>query len=380
MTSMWQEPLRFLYEHPPIEKVEFKNCPGCSVLHTTKKPNNVVLPQQPKDRRFRKSVPAEQKLQMISDFMNCNFQNYLDLFESHVSRQFVFKLPDPALGYFKGRLTPLMISKVFLPKTIKECQKSRLRIVKTIRLELQELIEDITIGNASIIDPDYKIIVLFRDPRAIENSFTVSPDPWVEDLSNQVYVCSKIVKNLKTLKQIMGVSSSSYSSRIKMIKYEDLVEHKEETVRDLYNFLNISYLLQYPHHAISKRFKDVNEEKLWNKTLPGEKVYKTSKKRPFSRYFEKGRSSEPQIPLEFEKFLKKIPTSRRKKFFKAKKLNTVTVGNTFRYYSTNRSKKFRHDHWKNEISKTLLDTIQNNSICQDAMESLNYKWFNLPTY
>ena len=135
MTSMWQEPLRFLYEHPPIEKLEFKNCIGCSVLHT-EKPNVI-----PKDRRYRKSVPAGEKLQMISDFMNCNFQNYLELFESQVSRQFVFKLPDPALGYFKGRLTPLMISKVFLPKTINECQKSRLRIIKTIRLELQELIE-----------------------------------------------------------------------------------------------------------------------------------------------------------------------------------------------------------------------------------------------
>ena len=185
------------------------------------------------------------------------------------------------------------------------------------------------------------------------------------------------MKNLSTLKQIMA-GSSSYSSRIKMIKYEDFVEHREETVRDLYKFLNISYLLQYPNHAISKRFKDV-EEKSWNKTLPGEKIYKTKKR--FSKYFEKGfrRMTEPQMPLEFENFLKKIPTSRRKKFFKVKKLNTVIVGSTFRYYSTNRSKKFRHDHWKNEISKTLLDTIQNNSICKEAMESLNYKWYNLTT-
>ena len=171
-----------------------------------------------------------------------------------------------------------------------------------------------------------------------------------------------------------------------MIKYEDFVEHREETVRDLYKFLNISYLLKYPNHAISKRFKDV-EEKSWNKTLPGEKSYSSAtsnsknRKRFYSKYFEKGfhHRKEPEMPLEFEKFLKKIPTPRRRKFFKVKKLNTVLVGNTFRYYSTNRSKKFRHDHWKNEISKTLLDTMQNNSICREAMENLNYKWYNLTT-
>ena len=62
------------------------------------KAENVTENPKNKDKRYRKYVPTEEKLKLISDFMNCNFQNYTDVLASQVSRQFVFKLPEYALG------------------------------------------------------------------------------------------------------------------------------------------------------------------------------------------------------------------------------------------------------------------------------------------
>ena len=76
MTSMWQEPLRFLYEHPP--KYTF--------LKKINNDSNISNTQRPilKDPRYRKQVPFKEKLKMIGDFMNCNFSHHLELLASQV--------------------------------------------------------------------------------------------------------------------------------------------------------------------------------------------------------------------------------------------------------------------------------------------------------
>ena len=161
--------------------------------------------------------------------------------------------------------------------------------------------------------------------------------------------------------------SKQSTSRIKVIKYEDLIDHKSEIIKDIYKFLNIEYLFSYPEKAIANHFKDDIEQK-WNKALEGEII---SKK--VAQYANKGFKG----PVPFEKMYHSIPSKRRRQFFKAKKLNTIVEGGSFRYYSTLRSKNFQHDHWKNEISKRLLDKIENNKVCKEAMAQLKYKPFNM---
>ena len=238
-----------------------------------------------------------------------------------------------------------------------------------------------------LLDPDYKVIVLFRDPRAIETSISVSPDPWTKELTNEFYMCSKIVKNYKTFEKM-----KNFKSRIKMIKYEDFVENKFDTIHTIYNFLNITYLMKYPEKAVGKHFKDVIEKK-WDKVLEGEVIPK-HRTNTHNKFYNSLKSKYPKsspmiiekkfmlqkhkkLPIDFMTLYKSIPSQRRRNFFKVKKLNTIVVGNTFRYYSTFRSKQFRHDHWKNEISKTLLDTIQNSQMCRQAMENLEYQYYNM---
>ncbi len=104
MTSFWQEPLRFLYEHPPERRTPPPPPqPTKKRFHKWRKIEDDENLEPPKDTRYRKFVPEREKVQMISDFLNCKFMNYTELVASDVSRQFIFKLPEYALGKRKGK-------------------------------------------------------------------------------------------------------------------------------------------------------------------------------------------------------------------------------------------------------------------------------------
>ena len=136
--------------------------------------------------------------------------------------------------------------------------------MKTIRLEVDDLTE---------IDPDLKVIVLFRDPRAIMTSIKLTPDFWTDENQNENYICSKINQNMAELKKL-----KSASSRIKFVRYEDFVDQSEKTIEDLYEFLNISYLLPFTRQAIKNHIQPEPEEIKWDKLLDGE-VFEKPKSR-----------------------------------------------------------------------------------------------------
>ena len=336
LTSLWQEPLRFLYEKPPV------------IWYVPKK--NTSENSTIKDKRYRKYVPTSEKLQMISDFMKCNFEDYLDLLASQVSRQFVFKLPDFALGRDKGRLTPLMLSKIYLPKTIKNCQKSKIRIMKTIRLEVTEL------GNYLEKFSNLKVIFLVRDPRAIINSIHLSPDFWPEENRNSGLVCHRNSRNFLAAQKLQ----IEFPNKIQILKYEDFIDNRLATIEKLYDFLNISYLLPYAKNNLKIHTQKINEPK-WDRILEGEKMPKAPK--ALTRFSKK---------VSFQQLYSKLKGNRKRKFFKAKKINTLIDHGSFRYYSTFRSEDFKHDHWKEELSAKHLKEIQTLPKCQNALKLLNY--------
>ena len=82
--------------------------------------------------------------------------------------------------------------------------------------------------------------------------------------------------------------------------------------------------------------------------------------------------------MNFVDFYSQLTSVQKRKYFKAKKLNTLVEHGTYRYYSTYRTPSFKHDHWKEEIPKKLLNSIQNHSkICQKSMKLLNYSYYEL---
>ena len=145
--------------------------------------------------------------------------------------------------------------------------------MKTIRLEVDDLFEDISKPSLSIIGPDYKVIVLYRDPRAIMTSITLSPDYWTIENQDENFVCAKINQNMVALNKLRHVSK-----RIKLVKYEDFVGQTENTLEDLYKFLGLSYLLPFAKHAIKNHIQAEPQEIKWDKVLEGENVGKITSK------------------------------------------------------------------------------------------------------
>ena len=260
---------------------------------------------------------------------------------------------EPSLGRDKGRLTPLMLSKIYMKKAVKDCQNTKIRILKSIRLDSKELKNFMNQTN-------FKIIVLFRDPRAIMNSIELSPDFWTYENHNYNFICQRLSRNFQEAKNLQ----LNYPDRIRILKYEDFIEDKMKTIHDLYEFLGISYLIPYPKLAMKKHVQNLDDQK-WTRILDGEKMPKVPKI-----------LARPSRKLSFPEIYSKIKGERKRKFFKAKKVNTLVEHGSFRYYSTFRSKSFQHDHWKQELSlKHLLD-IQNSSYCKKTFELLNYALYN----
>jgi hypothetical protein len=54
----------------------------------------VVTTETPKPVFYNRTVLPEEKVQVIRDFMNCNFQNFSEVIASPIARTFVFQLPN----------------------------------------------------------------------------------------------------------------------------------------------------------------------------------------------------------------------------------------------------------------------------------------------
>ena len=263
---------------------------------------------------------------------------------------------EPSLGREKGRLTPLMLSRIYMKKASKDCQNTKIRILKSIRLDLTEL-------KSFVNQTSYKIVVLFRDPRAIMNSIELSPDFWTNENHDHNFICQKLSRNFQEAKNLQ----LKYPDKVRILKYEDFIEEKLKTVKDLYDFLGISYLVPYPKVALRKHVQNLDSQK-WTKIFAGEKMPKIPEVPKFL--------ARPSKKLSFSEIYSKIKGERKRKFFKAKKFNTLVEHGSFRYYSTFRSKAFQHDHWKQELSmKNILD-LQNSSYCKKSMHMLNYSLYN----
>ena len=115
--------------------------------------------------------------------------------------------------------------------------------------------------------------VLFQnlDQRAIMTSIQLSPDYWAIENQNENFVCSKINQNMEVLNILKQIPN-----RIKLVRYEDFVDKTEKTLEDLYEFLDISYLLPLAKLAIENHIQPEPQEIKWDKVLEGEIIGKTS--------------------------------------------------------------------------------------------------------
>ena len=148
--------------------------------------------------------------------------------------------------------------------------------MKTIRLNLSDLEEDMSRGSNSVIGADYKVLVLFRDPRAILNSLKLTPDFWSSEVQSEHHVCLKINRILDTISQMN-------SSRIMTLKYEDFIEKPYKLVQDIFKFMTVPYLAPFAMKELKKHKVDDVQETKWDKVLAGEIVKPKTRKIKLSK-------------------------------------------------------------------------------------------------
>ena len=80
-------------------------------------------------------------------------------------------------------------------------------MIKLIRLRIEDIASDLQIGVTATqsgmtpLGKNLKVVVLFRDPRAILNSMMMSPDSWGEK-QNIDNICGNIVSNFEAIHEL----------------------------------------------------------------------------------------------------------------------------------------------------------------------------------
>ncbi|XP_045196739.2 carbohydrate sulfotransferase 1-like [Mercenaria mercenaria] len=120
-----------------------------------------------------------------------------------------------------------------LKAAIGSCEKSPQRVLKLIRLPMEEAAKLLPFY------PNMKIIHLLRDPRGILNSRikvkAITPSIYKKNVQE---LCSRFEDDLKHSKRIL----QQYSDRLKIVHYEDMAENPMVTAHSLVEFAGLEFL------------------------------------------------------------------------------------------------------------------------------------------
>ena len=113
------------------------------------------------------------------------------------------------------------------------CSKSNINIIKNISFRLKA----ITLQPLLEYDPKLKVLLMVRDPRAIWNSRSNTIDtgcaegPYCQNLDD---FCPDLTEELDIVLKV----SNGYQGRIKIIRYEDLVQNNVPTIKKVFQYFN----------------------------------------------------------------------------------------------------------------------------------------------
>ena len=89
-------------------------------------------------------MPPEEKLSMVKNFLDCRLDAYEDYLLSRTARETVFRKPRKNKQLSKkGVVTKKMLDSGLMKSVIKACKETNLRMMKTIRLEMLQLVSTI---------------------------------------------------------------------------------------------------------------------------------------------------------------------------------------------------------------------------------------------
>ena len=141
-----------------------------------------------------------QKVEFVSKLLNCQYQTLSKkLLNNLKARAFVFKKPD--LGQTQLKTLPLLEKRHFLTSIRQNCQKNSLRLTKLFRLRMSDILVELENPESSL-GPDFKVILLQRDPRATINSLKREIHEWLPGAASPQKICGNLYEDYSAVIQV----------------------------------------------------------------------------------------------------------------------------------------------------------------------------------
>lgn len=167
--------------------------------------------------------------------------------------------------------------------------------------------------------PNFNVIYLARDPRGSINSLLQSPElNSNRKFANVTYTCDRLNRDSQAIKQIL--ENNHIKHRLRIVKYEDLIDHPKYLLKSLYLFLGAENFLS---HAIEY----IDEHQLNSNNLD-------------HYYSDLGKGTHLKLIQSMSK-------------------NTL-------------SKRFGPNSWKDELPEEYLNQINAQTSCINSMKILGY--------
>ena len=278
------EPLQWLETPPQLRKDELRAASSSSA----------------KWRRSTSSTSSREKLRMVEAMLECHFDDYEDVLLSRSSRERVFGRAFPLVEEAHAKL---------LEEYMDICLKSKLKLVKSIRLHLDEILDVLKFDEFNHPTLISTKVLLLRDPRGVLNSMLKSP---FRSASHPSKLCGHVLRDLGSVGalRMRGVD-------VLVLRYEDLVEDAAWQLEDVLDFLGRAHLRDRVMREVERHI-----------SVDGSG----------SR-----RGSNPEFFVDVRY-----------------------------YFDTHRPPSYVHDAWKDELPRDALDRMQAHQDCRKVFDWMNY--------
>ena len=339
-SSLWYEPLRYLYEEP---------APQTFITKTSKRKTSKPEKTISETKAAFNEVTTREKIKLIRSYMNCDFEQAKDVILNDKARNTVFRKSKSAFKNVDKRISPEVLDKGGLKKIQTNCNETSIRVLKSIRLDvndLQSLLQQVD---------NFKIIGLVRDPRAVIMSLLGSPEKWSERMADMKTICRKVVAFSRSIERL--------GDQLMVLKYEDMMENINGAINDLITFTQVPKGVKSNMKAFVKNHKLSQVFANDNPHLPSE-IRKTK--------IREKRSLKSMDDFLRAQTLREEISKANWKFLRTKNLNKKSDGGGWYFYGINRHTAFNYNHWKEEMSPKVLEAIEQDPDCQEAIIMSNY--------
>ncbi|KAK6182166.1 hypothetical protein SNE40_009908 [Patella caerulea] len=189
---------------------------------------------------------TQRQVEVLKKWFTCNLTSY----NAEVFMERGLKTRQYTLCVRSKKKTKIQRAKC-LQQLIQACQQSKLRVIKTIRVSIN------SISEYFIETPNFKIIHLIRDPRAIGFSRRKLV---LNSKRHYDRLCPLMTDDLKAGSKLRP------QSRYRILRYETVAENPFTSMQDIYKFIGIKPTFESIGHLYLDTHSDTSVEKAFGTT------------------------------------------------------------------------------------------------------------------